>query len=566
MFTDLEVIPLKVRLRHSGLVLTALATMVSAPLLAQSTKTGDRVMIPTLQSSDKELGVQAAEAIRNQLQKQTNVRDLVVVPKADINNSLTSSGYPTTEALAPGDAKALATLVRAPQYLEGAVTKTPTGYKIDSRLIISRDMTKGQVLPSAQAAKLDDAANQVAKSIKDARRQLPAEETCHNDVAQGKYQEAVAAARQGLNGYSNANIVLACLAEAYNALKNPDSVIAVGERIRATDPRNVPALKLLAETYGTKNDTTKRLQVLGQLAAADPTNIRLIQDVVADMARLGHPEMAVPLMRDLLQNNPGDPALLNLAWLVYLNAQQYQNAIDVGTEMVRVDTAMASADYYSRLAAAYLAINQPQKASEVAALAARKYPTDPSIQLFNAQALYKAGQLQQAEDAAKRAVAANPKNAQGYFLLATIQSALNKLDDLAITLQTARTNGADPGSLSQLALKAGSDSYKAATASKEIADYQKAIRFLQLSDQLQSSADAKFLIGASAFSVGQTATISANEKRSCDLARTARDAFNLASLNLPAGGQKYPNEAAQLLTAIPQFTPAVENEVKRFCK
>jgi tetratricopeptide (TPR) repeat protein len=566
MFTDLEVIPLKVRLRHSGLVLTALASMVAAPLLAQSTKTGDRVMIPTLQSSDKELGVQAAEAIRNQLQKQTNIRDLVVVPKADINNSLTSSGYSTTEALAPGDAKALATLVRAPQYLEGSVTKTPTGYKIDSRLIISRDMTKGQVLPSAQGAKLDDAANQVAKSIKDARRQLPAEETCHNDVAQGKYQEAVAAARQGLNGYPNANIVLACLAEAYNALKNTDSVIAVGERIRANDPRNVPALKLLAETYGTKNDTTKRLQVLGQLAAADPTNIRLIQDVVADMARLGHPEMAVPLMRDLLQNNPGDPALLNLAWLVYLNAQQYQNAIDVGTEMVRVDTAMATADYYSRLAAAYLAINQAQKASEVAALAARKFPGDCSIQLFNAQGLYKAGQLQQAEDAAKKAVACNPKDARGYFLLATIQGSLNKNDDLAITLQTARTNGADPGALSQLALKAGSDAYKAATASKEIADYQKAIKFLQLSDQLQSSADAKFLIGASAFSVGQTATISANEKRSCDLARTARDAFNLASLNLPAGGQKYPTEAAQLLTAIPQFTPAVDNEVKRFCK
>ena len=44
------------------------------------------------------------------------------------------------------------------------------------------------------------------------------------------------------------------------------------------------------------------------------------------------------------------------------------------------------------------------------------------------------------------------------------------------------------------------------------------------------------------------------------------DAFNLASMNLPAGGQKYPNEAAQLMTAIPQFTPAVDNEVKRFCK
>src|SRR5947207_9282923 len=176
MFTDLEAKPLKVSLRHSGLVLAALATMGSAPLVAQSTKTGDRVMIPVLQSSDKDLGVQAAEAIRNQLTKQTNIRDLVVVPKADIENSLRSSGYSTTEALAPGDAKALATLVRAPQYVEGTVTKTPTGYKIDSRLIIARDMTKGQVLPSAQGAKLDDAASQVARSIKDARRQLPAEE------------------------------------------------------------------------------------------------------------------------------------------------------------------------------------------------------------------------------------------------------------------------------------------------------------------------------------------------------------------------------------------------------
>src|SRR5216117_3635672 len=148
-------------------------------------------MIPTLQSTEKgELGVQAAEAIRNQLTKQTNLRDLVVVPKADINNSLISSGYSTTEALAPGDAKALANLVRAPEYLEGTVTRTPTGYKIDSRLIISRDMTKGQILPTAQGAKLDDAANQVAKSIRDARRQLGAEETCHNNVAQGKYQEA----------------------------------------------------------------------------------------------------------------------------------------------------------------------------------------------------------------------------------------------------------------------------------------------------------------------------------------------------------------------------------------
>ena len=566
MHTDLEVIPLKARLRHSGLVLTALTAFAASPLLAQSTKTGERVMIPTLQSSEKDLGVQAAEAIRNQLQKSTNIRELVVVPKADINNSLASSGYSTTEALAPGDAKALATLVRAPQYLEGTVSKTPTGYRIDSRLIISRDMARGQALPSAQGGKLDDAAGQVARAIKDARRQLPGEETCHNAVAQGQYQAGVTAARAAMASYPNANIAAACLVDAYAGLKMDDSVIAVSERIRVNDPRNIVALRRLAEIYRTKNDTTKELAVLSSLAAADPTNIKLLQDVVNQMAATGHAQQAIPLVRDLLQNNPGDPQLLNLAWLVYLNAKDYQRAVDIGSEMVRVDTAAATANYYTRLVAAYTALNQPQKASEAAARGAARFPNDGNLSLIGANSLYKAGQLQQALDAAKKAVAANPKNPQGYFLLATIQGALNQYDDVANTLNQAKLNGADPVGLSQIALQQGSNAYKAGQGSKDRADFQRAIKFLQLSDQLNTSADAKFLLGASAFSLGQSATIDANEKRSCDLARMARDAFNLAQMNLPAGGQKYPNEAAQLLTAIPQFTPAVDNEIKRFCK
>src|SRR6267143_104947 len=208
MFTDLEVIPLKARQRHSRLGLFAMVAVLTAAgassAAAQSRATGERVMIPTLQSADKELGGQAAEAIRNQLQKQTNVRDLVVVPKADIVNSLINSGYSPTEALAPGDAKALATLVRAPQYVEGTVSKTPLGYKIDSRLIISRDMTRGQILPTAQSGKLEDAASQVAKSIQTARRQLAGEETCHNAVAQGQYQVGIAAARAAMAGSASA--------------------------------------------------------------------------------------------------------------------------------------------------------------------------------------------------------------------------------------------------------------------------------------------------------------------------------------------------------------------------
>jgi tetratricopeptide (TPR) repeat protein len=566
MTTVLEVTAMKTRLGNSGLLLTTLVAFAASPALAQSAKTGERVMIAPLQSSDKPLRVQAAEAIRNQLSKQTNVRDLVVVSKVDIENALRDSGYPIDEALAPGDARALANLIHAAQYIDGTVTRTPTGFKIDSRLIIARDRTRGQILPTAQAPKLDDAASQVAKSIQAAGKQISGETACHNAVAQGKYQEGVGAARAAMAGNPNANIAAACLVDAYVGLKMDDSVVAVAERIRANDPLNNFALRTLADIYRTRGDTSRLLPLLDSVPRSDPTNITLIQQVIADFAKAGHPDRAVPLMRDLIQNNPGDPELLNLAWLVYLNAKDYKAATEAGEEMARADTAKATADFFGRLAGAYTAMGQPQKASEAAARGIAKFPNDPNLALFNAQGIFKSGQLQQALDAAKKAIAANPKNPQAYFLLATVQDSLNLYDDLAATIQSARTNGVDPALLAPLALKQGNDAYKAGGPSKDRADFQRAIKFLQLSDTLQSSVDAKFLLGASAFSLGQSAVNDAQEKKSCDLARMARDAFNLASINLPAGGQKYPAEAAQLLNAIPQFTPAVDSEIKTYCK
>jgi predicted Zn-dependent protease len=559
---------LKARLLRSGphfagAALFALA-LGASPAHAQKGPV-ERVMVPTLQSADKELGVQAAEAIRERLTRETNVRELIVVPKADIHNSLQSSGYSTTEPLAPSDAKALATLVRAAQYVDGTVTRTPTGYKIDARLVLARDMNRGQLLPTAQAAKLDDAASQIAKSIKAARRQIPAEEQCHNNSSQGQYPAAIAAARAELQRNPNATIVAACLAQAYARAKMEDSAIVVAERIRANDPRNITALRLLAEVYRGRKDP-RLFDVLPPLAASDPTNIRQIQDVVNTLGEAGRPELAIPLVRDLLVTNPGDPQLLNLAWLVYLNAKDFAAAVNVGTELVRVDTAAATADYFTRLAAAYSGLNQPQQAADAIARGAAKFPKDPTLLLYNASTQLKAGNAQGAADAARRAIAADPKTENAYLILAQAQGQLNQPDAVAQTLQEAARNGVNKSILAQLALQQGNTLFKAAQASKERADFQRAIRFLAMSDSLEASADAKFLIGASAFSVGQSATIEANERKSCELARTAQAMFTLAQANLPAGGQKFPNEAAQLLTAIPQFTPAVENEIKRFCK
>jgi hypothetical protein len=58
----------------------------------------------------------------------------------------------------------------------------------------------------------------------------------------------------------------------------------------------------------------------------------------------------------------------------------------------------------------------------------------------------------------------------------------------------------------------------------------------------------------------------AQDTKSCQLARLAKESFATAQENVPAGLTSYADAAKQLLTAIPQFTPAVDDQIRRFCK
>ena len=143
---------------------------------------------------------------------------------------------------------------------------------------------------------------------------------------------------------------------------------------------------------------------------------------------------------------------------------------------------------------------------------------------------------------------------------------MGQSDAVITTVRNCASNGADKHTLAQVLLAEGNKLYKAGNASKDRPTLQKAIDVLKSSDQLEASSDAKFLIGVSAFTIGQSAITEAQGSKSCALARMAKDNFALSQENVPAGLQSYPDAAKQVLTAIPQFTPATDEMVKRFCK
>lgn len=551
-------------------VFAVLAALFALPLAGASAQRRGpepppRIMIATFASADKDLGVQAGEALRNRVTRDTDVRKLIVIPKNDINNTLNASGYSTTEALQPNDAAALAKLLRADEYMEGVVTKTPTGVKIEANLVLARDQNIRQPLPAAEGAKLDQAAASVSKSYQAAREQLAGEKNCYMLGREGKHQEAIIMARAAVQKYPTGTIALVCMANAYQALNQPDSVLAVSERIVAVDQRNISALRFMADIYGTKNNQPKQLQALTRLMAADPSNERLREQVIASLVQAGQAQMAVPIVEEGLRANPGDPNSLKTAWRVYLAGQQWEKALTTGGEMIRADTAAADTAYYIRSGSAAANISAA-RAAQVLAEGTSKFPGNATLQVVLANTLSKDKQYVPALAAVNRAIAANPRVEGAWAQKALILSNMNMPDSVLATIRAGQANGGDKKTLAQVALKTGSDAYKAGNASKKREDLQRAVQFLMLSDQIESSADAKFLAGASSFLIGQSAVNEAQETKSCTLARLAKDSFAVAQENVPAGLQSYSDAAKQLLTAIPQFTPAIDDQIKRFCK
>lgn len=547
----------------------AIALLAGIPFAGASAQRGapapvPRVMITTFQSTDKDLGQKAAEELRNRVTRDADARKLVVIPKVDIVKTLEASGYPATEALQPNDAKALATLLRADEYIDGVVTKTPTGVKVESRLILARDQNLGQPLPPVEAGNIGQAAAQISKSYQQAREQLANEKTCYTLFREGKNADAINAARSALGKYPNGTIALVCMANSYKAMNNTDSVLAVSQRIVTADPRNIPALRHLAEIYQTKNDP-RSTEVLVRLMAADPGNDKLRDDVIASLVRSGKAAMAVPIVKEAVAQNPGDPKTLQTAWRVYLIANMPADADAIGAEMIKADTALADSAYFIRTASA-LAGTNATRAAQLVSQGISKYPANSTLLVVQANTLSKSGQNAQALDAINRALRANPKVENGYAQKLLILSAMNMADSALATIKLAQAAGVDKKTLGQLALKLGSDAYKAGNVSKKRDDLQRAVQFLILADQLDPSADAKFLAGASAFLIGQSAVNEAQDTKSCALARLAKENFATAQENVPAGLTSYADAAKQLLTAIPQFTPAVDDQIRRFCK
>jgi hypothetical protein len=155
MFNALEVTTLKARFYQA---LSAVAAgLVGLPLVlgAQQTRTPDpnapRLMVGVFRSAEKNLGVQAADAIRNRLTSDVPVRSLWVIPKQDITNTLVASGFRPTRRSRRTTRRALGQLLRADEYIVGNIVRDSAGYRVEPQLVLTRDNSLVQPLGTFRA-------------------------------------------------------------------------------------------------------------------------------------------------------------------------------------------------------------------------------------------------------------------------------------------------------------------------------------------------------------------------------------------------------------------------------
>ncbi len=564
----------------AGLVSGIALTAAPAALLAQANgrapdPNATRFLVPVFRSADKALGVQAADAVRSRVGQDLGSRDAYVLTKEDINKTLEASGFPTTEPLAPNDARELARQLKAPEYLEGTVTKTATGVRVEPRLVLARDNT-AQPLPVAEGAKVGDVAKAISASLREARKQLKSESECYTSSRLKKFPEAIAAARKGIQAYPRATLARACLLTVYkdmpmDSTAKADSVLKLANEIIAIDARNAFALNNAAQIYEARNQDQKAVETYSALVAADPTNLRTVDAATRAIARSGNPAVALPIIRQAAQANAGDPQLLRLQFLIELAAKDFKAAPKTGEQLVQLDTAFADSSYFVRVAGAYVADSQPQKASETLARGLQKFPSNGTILMSYAQTLRRAGQTQQAVQVLQRALQANPKAAGAYLELAQSQVELKQTNEAVTSLRTALSNGEAPATVAPYALQVGNQLYRAANGTKKPEDYQVALNTLQFADSItpatgSTKPQVQFLVGVTALSLGQQQLTLAQTQKSCEVAQAAGKNFTLAQLNLPAGGKFAPQPTSQALAGLQQLSPYADRMKKAYCK
>jgi tetratricopeptide (TPR) repeat protein len=510
------------------------------------------------------------------------------------------AGYNPDSIYSISDIRAIGRFLRADEFVLARVSNTPAGPRLSGQLVMFRDEQLRQPLADVTAPKLDSAAVLFAKNIAVARAQLVYQRRCENALREGTGAQAIAAAKEGVATYAKSTIARTCLVWALRQTKAPSAeVLAVSKEILAVDSLNVHALEAAAIALDSLKRRPEAADMWLRLADTDTANVDLALRVSYSLFDGGNAKRAEPFIVRVENTHHEDLRLTQQKWRISYENKSWSHAIEAGESMLARDSiAHGDSTFYVRLGTAYHALNLPFKAIETLAHGVSSFPKDArmyslytqyiraesdtviprGLALFprsadllalNAKDLRARGKVAESLDATKKAVALDSTMAQGQLMVAQLELELGRPDSALVSMRQAVARGEDSSLVAQFALAKGNALYRAASGTKTSTDFTLAMRFLAFSDTVKSTQQSKFLVGAAALGIAQSALTEATKLKdkveSCRLARMGADMMPVARAGIAAGQELFAEAAKQSLEYLDQLDPYVGQELTAYC-
>jgi tetratricopeptide (TPR) repeat protein len=580
-------------MQRRATIAVALSLGLSAETIAQ-TRPGmgpgpdtPRLLVAVFSSPDRLAGVQVADALRSRVTSAVNIRTLYVVPKENIVQFLESSGYRADSSLGMADLKELGKQLRADEIVMGSVVREGTGFKVEPRLLYAGDPRYAQPLPAVSGA-ANDIARQTERSLQDARKQIPDFKACQNHLRSSAHAQAIAAANAGIAKYPNAVMARLCLANAFVAMKLPDSTLRVVNEVLRLDPLSLMGHTFAYDAYSTKGEGENAVRSLMAMQKLDPGNQTLITNIITELGRMGAAERALPIVDTLLLQNPGDPQLLRNRWTLTTAAASaatdtvvrrrlFGEAITAGENMVRGDTTLTDSTYFARQIGSATGAGNAAKALEYASRATQKLPRNVGFWVIRADLERRAGQLDQALLSMRQAMSIDPRTPNANVFIATIYIDQRRPDSAVAIARRAIAAGEDSRTWGTFLL-APTNAAVSEAQRKENADsvqyWERALALAQEAHRLAPQPTSFFLVGVSAFQIGVHALQQLSEAskakrpdhaRLCTLGKRIQDMWLITQTHMPQGGAIDRNTAGQVLGAVNQYSGNVDQVISTSC-
>ena len=541
-----------------------------------------------------------ADALASRLDDLVDDQEVHVVPRNQVRFQLTFASYNPDSAVSRDDLRALGQQLRVDELVVGTLGPTPNGMRLSARLILVRDERLVQPLPAVIGTDPDKMAAELAPSIVTLRRQMPHQRRCENHLREGRARQAVDAARAGIAVVPSGVFVRTCLVIALRHAGAPAALVLDEARaVLALDPGSAHAIEAAAVALDSLRRRDDAADMWLRLVATDSTNVELIGRVGWALAFGGNLHRAEPLIARASSAHPQNMNLLRQHWYIAFENRNWPAAVEAGDALLAKDALSAGdATFFLKLATAYRANDQPVKAVEIASRGVTLFPSNArlyalytqfvraeadsaiprGLALFpasaellamNAQVLRLAGRIAESLESSRLAVAIDSTLPQGHLMVAHAEMELGRPDTALAWLRRGLSRGEDSTLVAQFALSRGNGIFRAASGTGSRDDLRLAMGFLAFADSVRPSDQTKFLLGAAAFSVAQSALTDApavaEKTQSCELARLGAETIRVARSNLEAGQDAARDAARQYLEYLGTLQPYVEQQLERFC-